>query len=77
MKLYSIFDEKAQLFGPVFSLLNDVTARRYVEGLVRNPDSIEHNYKDDFTLYSVGSFHEDNGCIDNDLRLILRLGSIE
>lgn len=77
MKIYSIYDLKSETFGPVFSMNNDVNARRYVEGLVRQEHSVEHDYKSDFVLKCLGSIDETSGVINSDIQIIVSLGSIE
>lgn len=62
MNLYSIYDKKSLCFGNVIAMDNDVNARRFFEGMIRQ-DGIYHDYKDDFALWCVGQFEVDSGTI--------------
>lgn len=55
-KLYSVFDSKAQSYGPIFGVPNDVVATREFVAVVVAKDSVINKYPDDFELHCVGEF---------------------
>jgi hypothetical protein len=60
MKLYSIFDQLAREYGPVFESKNDEVALRSArQTFSRIPPS------SDFKLYSVGEFFTDSGTVES------------
>jgi len=63
--LYAVRDQKAQIFGQVFQLLNDDIARRTLTPVVNNP---EHNYgqfPEDYSLYNLGEYNDIDGIISD------------
>lgn len=55
MKLYSVYDELAEEFGPLFEQKNDATAKRAVETMLKDKP-----YPGDYSLYCVGEFDHDD-----------------
>lgn len=66
MKIYSIFDKKANTYGPVMCFPSDVIAIRAIEMELMSDKSVMSNYPHDFCLMLVGEFNVDNGCITAD-----------
>lgn len=58
-KLYSIKDNVAEEYGPVFIAKNDGVAARNFNALVKQ----EHVRVEDYTLYCLGEFDNDKGEI--------------
>lgn len=65
MKLYSMFDVKANRFAPPFLAVSDDYARRMLVLTYHNlgPDSPLHVYPNDFTLFGIADFDEDTAGI--------------
>lgn len=65
MKLYSVYDAKADRFAPPFLAVSDEYARRTLVLTYRtlNDDSPLVVYPADFTLFGIGEFDEDTGNI--------------
>lgn len=61
MRLYSIYDEKAEAFAPPFVAHNDMLALRTFEGTVNNDDFPLKKYPSDFHLYYLGSVGDVDG----------------
>lgn len=59
--LYSILDEKSQLYTPPFVAQNDAIAIRMVMDILRNPDNNLSRYPEDHKLMLVGFWDEVNG----------------
>ena len=61
--LYSILDEKSQLYSPPFIAQNDGIAIRMVMDILRSPDNNLSRYPQDHKLMLVGFWDEVNGDI--------------
>ncbi|NLE01519.1 MAG: hypothetical protein GX640_16765 [Fibrobacter sp.] len=58
MRLYSIKDQVAEKFGPVFTAVNDGVAVRQFTGLLKQVD-----YVGEYDLYCLAEFDDDSGSI--------------
>lgn len=65
MKLYSVYDVKADRFAPPFVAVKDEYARRTLVMTYRalGDDSPLVVYPSDFTLFAIGEFDEDTGAV--------------
>lgn len=63
MKVYSIFDEKADFFDSPFSCVRDEVAIRLFSSLVSDEHSMVFNHPEDFSLYVLADFDEKTGGI--------------
>lgn len=63
LRIYSIFDLKAEEFSPPFFQKNDRLAMRTVTESAQGPTSMLQNYPDDFILYRLGDFDNETGVI--------------
>lgn len=63
MKLYTIYDEKAESYGNPFSALNDKVAIRIFEDASNDPSTQIHHHKEDFILYGLANYNEDTAEI--------------
>lgn len=63
LKYFSVFDKKANLFGPVFSSHTLGSAERSLKESMSNPDSPHGKYPDDFSLYHLFDFDDETGLI--------------
>lgn len=73
MKIYSIYDEKAEEFSPPFFAPNDRLAQRMVKDSAKGNGSMLAAYPEDFRIYSLGEFNSGTGAIgvEKQPRLIL------
>ncbi len=69
MKLYSIFDAKANTYCAPFECVSNGVAIRQLMDLVSDAKTTVSKYPEDFSLYFVGDFDTDNGSL-------LPLGSV-
>lgn len=69
MKLYSIFDAKANTYCAPFECVSNGVAIRQLMDLVSDAKTTVSKYPEDFSLYFVGDFDTDNGQL-------LPLGSV-
>ena len=67
MRLYSIYDSKAEQFSPPQVYHNDMIALRAFEGLANDDKTLINSYPEDFSLYYVGNLGDSDGryCIDS------------
>lgn len=61
LRLYSIYDSKAEQFSPPQVYLNDMLALRAFEGIVNDDKMLINKYPEDFTLYYVGNLGDSDG----------------
>lgn len=60
---FAIYDKKSNTFGQLFPSATLGTAERSFNELLKNPDSVQSKYPDDFALYHVLDFDEDVGQV--------------
>lgn len=56
LRLYSIYDSKAEQFSPPQVYHNDMLALRAFEGIVNDDKMLICKYPEDFSLYYIGNF---------------------
>ena len=61
--LFSIYDRKAEVFGPVFGPMTTGIAIRDFEAAVKSQDSKIATWPEDFSLHMVGEFD----CVSGDV----------
>lgn len=62
LRLYSIYDSKAEQFSPPQVYHNDMLALRAFEGIVNDDKMLIKKYPEDFSLYYVGDLGDSDGC---------------
>ena len=63
MKLYSIFDAKANTFCAPFVCVSNGVAVRQLMDLVQDEKTTISKYPEDFSLYFIGDFADDSGML--------------
>lgn len=63
LKLYSIFDNKLGAFMRPWVAETHGMATRLFASNVANPESMMHQYPEDYTLFYIGEFHEETGNV--------------
>lgn len=61
LRLYSIYDSKAEQFSPPQVYHNDMLALRAFEGIVNDDKMLIKKYPEDFTLYYIGNLGDSDG----------------
>lgn len=61
LRLYCIYDSKAEQFSPPQVYHNDMLALRAFEGLVNDDKTLINSYPEDFSLHYVGNLGDSNG----------------
>lgn len=62
MRLYSVYDSKAEQFSPPQAYLNDMLALRGFESIVNDDNMLIKKYPEDFSIYYVGNLSDSDGC---------------
>lgn len=75
MKVYSVYDEKALVYGLPTCFSTDGLALRAFADLVQNPNSNVHKYPGDFKLYRIGEFNDASGELISNTPVYLAVGS--
>lgn len=65
LKVFSIYDQKARVFGNPFVAPTTGLAERMVKDIMRNPGHALAKYPEDFTLYEVGTWDDADGNFIN------------
>ena len=63
LKVYSVFDTKANCFNAPFFVSNDNLAKRNFVTLRDDPLSTVNKFPDDFQLFDLGSYDDLTGLI--------------
>lgn len=61
--IVAVFDRAAETFGTPFDVPHTNVAIRHFTDEANNKDSEIHQHADDYDLYHVGSFDNNNGAI--------------
>lgn len=61
LRLYSIYDNKAEQFSPPQVYHNDMLALRAFEGLVNDDKMLINTYPEDFSIYYIGNLGDSDG----------------
>lgn len=61
LRLYSIYDSKAEQFSPPQVYHNDMLALRAFEGFVNDDKMLINKYPEDFSLHYVGNLGDSDG----------------
>lgn len=61
LRLYSIYDSKAEQFSPPQVYHNDMLALRGFEGIVNDDKMLIKKYPEDFSIYYVGNLGDSDG----------------
>lgn len=75
MKVYSVYDEKALVYGLPICFSTDGLALRAFADLVSNPNSNVNKYPSDFKLYRIGEFNDTTGELISNIPVYLAVGS--
>lgn len=61
LRLYSIYDSKAEQFSPPQVYHNDMLALRAFEGIVNDDKMLIKKYPEDFSIYYIGNIDDATG----------------
>lgn len=63
MKIYAVYDEKAEMFGTPQFFKSDGMALRTLQDMVTQNESIIANHPEDFSLYRLGDYDDNQGLL--------------
>lgn len=63
MKVYSVYDAKAEIFGNPFVERTDASARRAFAAAVNDPQTAVSIAPQDYSIFRLGKFDDENGVI--------------
>lgn len=66
LRVYSIYDEKAEEFSPPFFQPNHRLAQRMVTETAKGNGNMLNAYPEDFKLYFLGTFDNSTGKIERE-----------
>lgn len=75
MNVYSVYDEKALVYGFPTCFSTDGLALRSFSDLVSNPNSNVNKYPSDFKLYRIGEFNDASGEMTSITPVFLAVGT--
>lgn len=64
LKVFSVYDSKVEVYLQPFFMRTKGEAIRGFSDLVNDETTQFSKYKEDYTLYELGSFHDDTGLFD-------------
>ena len=64
LNVYSVYDSKAQTYNVPFFMKQDGQALRAFIDLVNNPQTDVAKHPEDYALFLLGSFDDEDGVID-------------
>lgn len=69
--IFTIYDEKAKRYDTPFFAVGDIQAERRFIQLCNTQNTLLFTFKNDFKLYSLGSYNVESGEILQEKRLIM------
>jgi len=76
-KIFSVYDSKAECFGTPFFMPNRAMAIRVFSDLAKDKQSMVGKHREDFMLYEVGEFNDENGDVINQKPVNLGIAVLE
>lgn len=68
--VYTIFDKKAQVYGPLFTAQNDPTAIRQVQ-MMQEGESLLSQHPDDFAVFRIATYDNQTGVLTGNAALFV------
>lgn len=65
VKVFSLYDSKAKMFGPPFFMQTRGMAVRALSDLVKDSQSMVCRHPDDFVMYQIGEFNDQDAVFKN------------
>lgn len=61
LKIFTVYDSKAEAYLAPFFCANAAVACRSFQGAVQDPQHDFHRWAADYTLFEIGEWHQDKG----------------
>jgi len=68
MRIYSVYDKKAQFYSPPFYVRTEEEAWRALAMVLQNPEHAFTQNTEDYILWYLGKFNDQNGSIISEPR---------
>lgn len=65
LKMFSVRDQKAQIFNPPFYAHTPGEAERNFTRLAKDPQSTINQFPEDYDLYEIGSYDDQTGHVQS------------
>jgi len=65
IKMFSLYDSKAECFGPPFFIETTGQAVRALMDYVNNPETMVSRHPEDFVMYEIGEYDNQKGEVIN------------
>ena len=76
-QIFTIHDITSELYTQPFFGINDAVATRSCANLVQNPGTTFYDNPEDFRLYHIGTFNDENlEIVQSTPRLVVRLSDL-
>ena len=63
LRIFAIYDDKAEAFMNLFELHHDGEATRFVQDLIENPRSPYASHVEDYELFRIGEYDTSSGLV--------------
>lgn len=74
IKIFAVFDTKAQAFNSPFFMMNEGMAIRGFSDAVNNKENAIGQHPEDYTLFRIGDYNDENGAITPEAPTTLGIG---
>lgn len=64
LNLYSVYDEKTEVFFPPIYCHTDGQAIRHFKVQFANPETLYNQFPSDYKIYRVGKFNDNDGALN-------------
>ena len=75
LKLFTIYDRAVGTHSALLLAVNEATAGRQIYNMAKNPNSQFKEFGNDYELYEVGEFNDEDAVLDNKPKR--KVGTIE
>lgn len=76
INIYTVYDAKARAFMTPFFMSNDAMAERAFYDMMTDERQAWHKHKEDYALYLVGNYDDQNAQIESDVIQLMTGASI-
>lgn len=67
MKVYAVYDVKAEVFGNPVVGVNDYTMMRLMSDVLQNVEHPYAKHPEDYVLYRLGEYDDSSGVVSGDV----------
>lgn len=67
VQVFAVYDSKARVYGQPFFVVNEGLAVRAFQSSCNDPTTELNKYPEDFSLFRLGTFNDENGELRSEL----------